>query len=650
MVDDNPTNPTDNRPFADIIDARLSRRSMLGGSLAAAAATFFVGTGVAAAEKPAPGNASSRPAFAGKKGKGGDLLGFDAIPLSDAKSTVKVPEGYTAQVILPWGTAIFDEFTDGIPTSAADQAGKIGLGHDGMWFFPTNRSGSEGVLCLNHEYGTNPHAAQALGVNFVDYDYANPPSMELVELSQALHGVSVVKIRQNGSGGWEVVKDTSTNRRITGNTPVTFSGPVAGSPLLENPIGNGFAGTLNNCGSGKTPWGTYLTAEENFNGYFGANGTFVADESQQRYGFSDNGFGYGWHVQDPRFDLTNADYAYEGNRFGWIVEIDPMDAAVPAVKRTALGRVKHEAIEIVEGKGKRIVGYMGDDQRFDYVYKFVSADNWKSMRARGISPLDEGTLYAAHYDEDGTGEWLPLTLDNVNPARVATGKAPFADLAELLVNTRLAADAVGATPMDRPEWITADPNTDLIYVACTNNSRRTTADAANPRVDNESGHIIRMDDGDFVGTSFTWEIFLLAGDPANLDPGKNDAGAEQFLDQDNKFSDPDAVYFDPYGRLWILTDGSQPAVDYSKDPSSTNNQMVVADPGSREVRRFLTGPAGCEVTGITPTLDDTVLFINIQHPGNGNPASSNFPSTVAGTVPRDATVVITKDGGGVIGS
>ncbi|MCO8126912.1 PhoX family phosphatase [Acidimicrobiia bacterium EGI L10123] len=630
-LEDLGSNPTDNRPFDDILTARIGRRAVLGGSLATAAITFLGTSPALAKGKPAPGNASSQPAFAGKKGKGGDLLGFDGIPLSAAKNGVVVPDGYTAQVILPWGTAILPGFSDGIPTSAADQEGKIGLGHDGMWFFPTNRSGSEGVLCLNHEYGTNSHLRNGLGE--IDSEIAEDDE-EFVKISQALHGVAVVKVRRSGDG-WAVVPDPATNRRITGNTEVAFSGPVADSPLLENSAGNGFAGTLNNCGSGRTPWGTYLTCEENFNGYFRRRAT--PTDADERYGLTGDGSRYGWHVHDDRFDLSKPEYANEANRFGWIVEIDPMDASVTPIKRTALGRVKHEAIEIVEGKGKRIVGYMGDDQANDYVYKFVSAANWKSMRARGISPLDEGTLYVARYDEDGTGQWLELSMD------VPALNARFSGMDDLLVHTRIAADIVGATPMDRPEWITVDPNTDLVYVACTNNSGRSTANGANPRTPNPSGHIVRMDDGDFVGTGFTWEIFLLAGDPDNPSDTSNGFGPPTDPTYAmNKFSDPDAVYFDPYGRLWILTDGGQ--------PEGRNNQMVVADPESAEVRRFLTGPAGCEVTGITPTMEDTVLFVNIQHPGNGSSAQSNFPSTADGVVPRDATVVITKDDGGVIGS
>lgn len=629
-LEDHGSNPTDNRPFHDILTARIGRRAVLGGSLATAAVTFLGASPALAQGKPAPGNASSKPAFAGKEGTGGDLLGFDGIPLSNAKNGVEVPPGYTAQVILPWGTAILPGFTDGIPSSAADQDGKTGLGHDGMWFFPTNRSGSEGVLCLNHEYGTNDHLANGLGGG----SPVARGDAEFVKLSQALHGVAVVRIRRTGSG-WAVVADPATNRRITASTEVTFSGPVADSPLLENAAGNPFAGTLNNCGSGRTPWGTYLTCEENFNGYFRRRST--PTEADERYGLTGDGSRYGWHVHDHRFDLSKAEYANEANRFGWIMEIDPMDADATPVKRTALGRLKHEAIEIVEGKGKRIVGYMGDDQADDYVYKFVSADNWKSMRARGVSPLDEGTLYVARYDEDGTGRWLELSMD------VPALAARFGGMDELLVNTRIAADLVGATPMDRPEWITVDPNTDLVYVACTNNSGRTVANEANPRTPNQSGHVVRMDDGGFVGTSFTWEIFLLAGDPDNSADTSNGFGPPTDPTYAmNRFSDPDAVYFDPYGRLWILTDGGQ--------PERSNNQMVVADPDSREVRRFLTGPAGCEVTGITPTMDDTVLFVNIQHPGNGSPGVSNFPSTDPQAVPRDATVVITKDDGGVIGS
>ena len=352
-------------------------------------------------------------------------------------------------------------------------------------------------------------------------------------------------------------------RRIvasTSTTPVEFSGPVAGHHLLKTPAGNSPAGTVNNCSNGETPWGTYLTCEENFNGYFGATGEWTATEEQERYGFSSGGFGYGWENFDDRFDLSNPDYVNEENRFGWVVEIDPMDPYSTPVKRTALGRIKHEGVELTIGKGGRVVAYMGDDQRFDYIYKFVSAGHWKRMKRQGINPLDEGTLYVAKFNDDGTGEWLELTIDN--PALAAR----FNDQAEILTYARLAADILGATPMDRPEWATVAPNGD-VYCTLTNNSRRTEADAANPLAPNPDGHIIKWHDSrKHVGTTFEWEIFIIA---------------ESTHGTEDTFSDPDGIWADPDGRLFIQTDGGQ------KD--GLNNQMLVADTMTGELRRLFTG-------------------------------------------------------------
>ena len=412
-------------------------------------------------------------------------------------------------------------------------------------------------------------------------------------------------------------------RRIHVNTPVEFSGPAANSPLLDTPAGNLPAGTVNNCGNGTTPWGTYLTCEENFNGYFGASSSFwTPTVEQERYGFSSFGFGYNWFPFDARFDLSDSNYTNEENRFGWIVEIDPRDASKPPVKRTALGRFKHEGAGMTVGKDDRAVVYMGDDQRFDYIYKFVSDRSYKTMLADGVSPLDEGQLFVARFNDDGSGDWLELTIDNPVLAN------RFSDQAEILVYARIAADLLGATPMDRPEWTTVAPNGD-VYCTLTNNSRRTQADAANPLVPNADGHIIRWQDSDtHTGTSFTWDIFLIA---------------EETHGTEESFADPDGLLADPDGRLFIQTDGGQ------KD--GLENQLLVADTVTKEVKRLFVGVPGCEITGITMTPDRTTMFINVQHPGNGDPTQTNFPATDDGvTIPRDCTVVLKRKNSGIIGS
>ena len=604
--DDAPaTNRSGNRPLEDIMSARMARRAVLGGTLAGAVSAFFV----------SPASAATR-ALNGAKNQSGrelpkTLIDFTAVPLQ-ASDRPTIAREYQYDILAPWG----EPLSPGTPdwswpvSSAAAQADQVGIGHDGMWFFPINGSNDHGVLVMNHEFGTNPHV----------FGEDAPTSAEQVTVSQNAHGCSALEIMRDDSGSWQIVQ-SDISRRITVNTPVDFSGPAAGSPLLANGAGNPTLGTLNNCANGYTPWGTYLTCEENFNGYFGTpDAEWEGDEYQQRYGFSPNGFGYGWHLYDPRFDLTNADYANEGNRFGWVVEIDPSRPDRNPVKRTALGRVKHEGAATTVGRGGRAVVYMGDDQRFDYIYKFVSASNYKSMIAKGQSPLDHGTLYAARFDEDGTGEWLELSLNN--PAVAAV----FSSMDEVLTFARVAADAAGATPMDRPEWTTVAPNGD-VYCTLTNNSRRTEPNAANPEAPNLTGHIIRWRDADHhVGTTFEWDFFVIASETTDTEYG---------------FGSADGIWADPDGRLFIQTDGAQ--------PGGNNDQMLVADTSTGEIRRMWTGVSGCEVTGIAVTPDRRTMFINIQHPGNGDPTRTLFPF-YEGPVPRDCTVVITRKDGGIVGS
>lgn len=642
--EDIPSNSSGNRPFHDVVNTVLSRRSVVKGSLSTAAAGFI-----------APQALAGKHGWNGKKWKkkpAKELVNFEPLSIADASADNSMPSiagDYEYQMLIPWGTPIepgATEAYEGDPSTrpSAEQASKqIGIGHDGMWFFPADRRNykyarhgfvldcNRGMLCINHEFGRNSHV---LGKN-------TPESLEDVRLSQNAHGVSVVAIRNHHHRGWQVVK-SKNSRRITVNTPVKFSGPAADSELLQNPNGNIPLGTVNNCGSGPTPWGTYLTCEENFNGYFGtsfvpdettsvdqANETFYANiddldraESLSRYGFSVTGFGYNWQFFDKRFDLEDEEYVNESNRFGWVVEIDPFDATQKPVKRTALGRFKHEAIAIAEAPNGRIAAYMGDDQRFDYCYKYVSDQPWETAIAEGKSPLDEGILYVARFNDDGSGDWLALNIDN--PALAAR----FEDQAELLINARIAADILGATPMDRPEWTTIGKDGE-VYWTLTNNSRRTEANAANPEAPNNDGHIIKTT-GDHLSTQFNWEIFLLSSTTR---------------DTEAVFTDPDAAWADPQGRLFIGTDGGQ--------PDGLEDQLVVIDTTKDvpEPKRLLTGVASDEITGFTVTPDYRTAFINIQHPGNGDPSSTNFPAAKDGvTIPRDCTLVIRRKDGGIIGS
>jgi hypothetical protein len=611
-----PSNKSGNRPFQDILAADMKRRDVMKGSLAAGATTFF-----------AAGFVQDADAF--QDAPFGRKINFTPVTLADAAaSDAKMPlisPDYEYQALIPWGDPLEPSGPAYVQrgNTSAEQTRQIGIGHDGMWFFPLKEDmeprlrrakiNQRGLLVINHEFGTNPHV---YGKDF-------PESLEDVRLSQHAHGVSVVRI-EDINDTWQTV-ESNLSRRIHVNTPVEFAGPAAGSDLLATPNGNVPLGTVNNCGNGTTPWGTYLTCEENFNGYFGANNvetTWVPTVEQDRYGFSENGFGYGWHVFDKRFDLSDPDYKNEENRFGWMVEIDPYEPTKKPMKRTAMGRFKHEGSCYREADDGRIAFYMGDDQRFDYIYKYLSARPWRDMVAEGVSPLDEGTLFVAQFQEGGVGEWLPLTPDNPNIVSYST-------LEEILVYARIAADEAGATPMNRPEWTATAPD-GTIYVTLTNNSQLTaeTANVANPLETSSDGHIIRFKDNDVNNTSFQWEIFLVSA---------NTHGTEE------SFSDPDGIAVDNRGRVFILTDGGQ------KD--GLQDQMAVADALTGEVKRLFMGVNGDEITGFAHTPDRKTVFINIQHPGNGDPSATNFPAEPDGvTIPRDSTIVIRRKDRGRVGT
>jgi uncharacterized protein len=638
--DDASSNRSGNRPFREILDVRLSRRDMVRGGTVLAAAGFLGMAGGLANQAEA---ASNQPPTGAPSGSGhGSLLGFTPIAPNQLDA-ITVPDGYFAEVLIPWGTPILPggpAWKKDASNSAAEQELQVGMHHDANCYFPIGKGDQvnrRGLLVTNHEYTDNT----------ILYTDGNAVlTEEKVNKALAAHGVSIVEIELQ-EGSWQVV-ESAYARRITGNTPVEFSGPVSiNHPKMQS--NNAPMGTLNNCSYGETPWGTYLACEENFNGYFGTTDTtWVRTPEQQRYGLDAVGFGYRWHQASPRFDI--AANPNEANRFGWVVEIDPFDPSAKPVKRTALGRVKHEGATVWESRG-RVVVYTGDDQDRDYLYKFVSAAPWRAMRALGQSPLDHGTLYVAKFSDDGTGTWLPLTFGE-GPLTTANG---WADQADVLLRTRQAADAVGATPLDRPEWITVHPKTEEVFLTLTNGTAGPSG--INPRDPNPYGHIIkwREHDNDHTSTSFEWDIFLLAGDPA-YDPQTD-------LDDSNMFGSPDGLWFDHDGRLWIQTDisnSSQNRADRGYDRIG-NNQMLVADPSTGEVRRFLVGPRGCEITGIDVTPDRRTMFVNVQHPGEsttfwGNPtpanprAVSNWPDFDPDGRPRAATVVVRKHDGGVIGT
>jgi secreted PhoX family phosphatase len=438
---------------------------------------------------------------------------------------------------------------------------------------------------------------------------------------------------------------------------MAIAGPAAGAPQMKTAAdasGAECLGTLNNCANGYTPWGTYLTCEENWDMYFANSGVLTADH--RRNGIVAAGRGYRWHEFDERFDAGK--HPNEPHRFGWAVEIDPYDPQSKPIKRTALGRFGHEGACHTVGSDGRVTVYMGDDRQFEYIYKFVSRDAWNPKdRNANRSLLDHGTLYVAKFNADGSGTWVELTFGK-NGLDATSG---FRDQADVLIRTRVAGDVVNATKMDRPEWIAVHPGSKEVYCTLTNNVRRGAdqapagTDAANPRVDNSFGHIIRWREagGDPAALKFQWDIFVLAGDPqhANVNKRGNIKG--------DAFGSPDGLWFDDGGILWIQTDVSTSVLHQGDYQFMGNNQMLAADIKTGEIRRFLTGPNGCEITGISQTPDGRTMFVNIQHPGEtaserSDPkapkAVSTWPDGAAGGRPRSSTIVIRKNDGGVIGS
>jgi len=664
--DERPSNTSANPTFYDVVDARTSRRGFILGSLAALATGLYAAPAV-----------TSKAALASSTATSG-LLGFKPVPVS-VEDTVIVPEGYKVQVLAPWGTPINGASPAWQPgaVTGADQAAQVGTHHDGMHFFPIEGSSEDGLLVMNHEY-VEPrffHAAkwkgQKLDNETVVFDANGMRDADEVLAEINGHGCSVIRIRKGADGNWAIVEDPM-NRRITGLTPMEIAGPVRGSAHVVtkySPDGTMTRGTINNCAHGVTPWNTYMSAEENWAGYF--VNTDKTDQKADlprehaRYGVPTDVSRYAWEKAAGgddafiRFDASSKaagpaeDYRNEPNAFGWIIEFNPYDPASVPKKRTALGRFAHEGIVFAPvSAGKPVVCYSGDDARFEYIYKFVSARPYDPATADG-SLLDEGTLYAAKFNADGSGEWLAL----VPGQNGLTPENGFADLTDILVNTRLAADKAGATKMDRPEWGAVDPNTGEVYFTLTNNTRRalTQVDAVNPRAENAFGQIVRWryENADHTAGRFAWDLFVLAGNKASSKLFNGQALGEESI-----FACPDGLWCDANSRLWIQTDMGDigPPFKGPLEPFGTN-QMLAADPKTGEVRRFLTGPWGQEITGVITTPDQKTMFVNVQHPGGhatdeqfaAGDFGSGFPDR-NGTVPRSATLVITRVDDGVIGA
>ncbi|MEO1310920.1 MAG: PhoX family phosphatase [Pseudomonadota bacterium] len=641
---DNSENQTSNprvragaRTIAEIIDSRLSRRGFVGGLAATS------GLLLAACEKTGGAGADAKT-----RGGPAPVFDFDEITRG-VDETHHLPNGYVADIVIRWGDPLFADspLFDPDAQSETAQLRQFGYNNDYLGFIPLPagaEGAARGLLCVNHEY-----ASTLLMLPGVAATYPRSMTRERCLTEMAAHGGSIVEVVRTAAG-WAAVVDGAYNRRITAHaTPMELTGPAAGSPRLqttEDPSGRTVAGTMNNCAGGITPWGTWLTAEENFNGNFlGESPTDHPEAANhERYGVPGGWYQWGRHFD--RFDVAKE--PNEPNRFGWIVEIDPMDPTSTPKKRTALGRFKHEGAESVVAPDGRVVLYMGDDQRFDYVYKFVTAERFDAENpAVNRDLLDDGTLYVARFDEDGSVAWLALNHGD-GPLTSENG---FRSQADVLIETRRAADLLGATPMDRPEDVEPDPRTGKVWVMLTNNSRRTEdqIDAANPRAENRFGHIIEITepDGDFTATRSRWEILVRCGDPSVAEVG---ATWNPLTSDDGWYGSPDNCALDPAGRLWVATDGNQAT-------GAADGVWAMETTGARRgtSTAFFRAPVGAEVCGPRFTDDGETLFVAVQHPGDGDGASFEAPTTrwpdfEDGVPPRPSVLAIRKSDGGPIGS
>jgi hypothetical protein len=655
--DDIGSNPTANRSFAEVLEARLSRRDALKGLMATTALT-------------------AGAAIAGRLGIGAAEAAASTTTLTFAElahgvdENMHVADGYGAEVLIRWGDPMFTDSPEWDPANqtAAAQEKQFGYNADYVGYFPLPMGSTipdHGIMVVNHEYTNTNLMFPGLGVE----GYEDKVTAEQVEIELAAHGASVIEVRRE-SGKWTYVKDSPYNRRITlRSTEMLVSGPAAGHDRLKtsaDATGTKVIGTINNCAGGKTPWGTVLIAEENFHQYFSGDPAGLPDEKlYKRLGIKGEPE-YGWwgkHV--ARFDVTKE--PNEPNRFGWMIEFDPYDVNSTPVKRTALGRFKHEGANTTVNPDGRVVVYTGDDERFEYLYRFVSAGTFDANnRDANGNLLDEGTLSVAKFNDDGTLTWLNLVFGE-GPLTAENG---FASQADVVIEARRASDLLGATPMDRPEDVEPNPVTNVVYLALTNNSNRLAADdpeakpgktpdAANPRAKNSFGHILAMTppgapgaNADHAAETFTWDIPILAGDPKNPDHG---AKYNPDTTANGWFAAPDNVAFDSTGRLWIATDngGNWTKVGFADGIYGCD----VDGKGAYLTKHIFHVPIGAEMCGPEFTPDDQTLFCAVQHPASDGVENSTFdtpatrwPDFKDGVPPRAAVVFITKNGGGVIGT
>ncbi|PWR19167.1 PhoX family protein [Zavarzinia compransoris] len=636
--DDLPSNESTATPFAAVLEERLSRRGMLALGVAATALGVFGGI-----------RAKDAQAAEGDKPAPKSTLTFAEVPHGQDENA-HAPEGYETQVLIRWGDPVLPGAPafDPLKQTAAAQAKQFGYNNDMIAWFPLpygSTAADHGLLAINHEY-TDPHV---MFPGFADEKAAFKDTTEdQVEVELAAHGISVIEVKREG-GKWQVVADSKYARRINLlDSPAVLSGPVAGHDKVKtsaDATGTKVIGTINNCAGGWTPWGTYLSGEENFHQYFAGK---TEAPIHNRYGIKGKPEYPAWGKHFARFNVEKE--PNEPNRYGWVLEVDPYDADAVPKKRTALGHFKHENATTALTADGRLAVYSGDDERFEYVYRFITKGkvDLKDRKANA-DLLDEGTLYVARFGADGQVTWLPL----VHGQGPLTAENGFNSQADVLLETRRAADLLKPTPMDRPEDVETNPVTGKVYIALTKNDRRTPdqVDAANQRFNNVYGHIIEMIpptvDGkvDHGADSFAWDIFIRAGDPSNKASGaKFGAGTSK----DGWFANPDNIAFDRQGRLWVLTDGF-PDFDVADGLWACDTE----GDARAQARHFFAVPQGAEMCGGAFNGDDTAIFLSVQHPGEDSmydKPSTRWPDFKDGMPPRPAVVVVVKKDGGVIGS
>ncbi|MBI3436322.1 MAG: PhoX family phosphatase [Proteobacteria bacterium] len=647
-AEDTGVNPSANATIGDVIAARFARRDLLKGALGVTAIAATAGTMAWLRADPAVAQAASRFAFS--------ELAAGADP------DHHVAQGYAADVLIRWGDPVLADAPAFDPRrqSAAAQKMQFGYNNDFLGYFPMPGAANpsrHGLLVVNHEYTNEELMFPGLGrQDLKEVGFAGMTE-QLVGVEMAAHGGSVIEVRR-GEDRWSVVVDSRYARRIDLDTPMQIDGPAAGHARMRtaaDPSGRRVRGMINNCAGGVTPWGTWLTCEENINYYFSGTMAQTAAEFRNHQRLRIPANGYAWGRYHDRFDIGKV--PNEANRFGWVVEIDPFDPAAMPRKRTALGRFKHEgAAGIINSDGRYVI-FSGDDERFEYVYRFVTrarVDLTNPRANRDI--LDDGTLAVARYNTDGTLDWLAL-VHGEGPLTPANG---FASQADVVIEARRAADLLGATKMDRPEDIEASTATRKVYVVLTNNNRRTAqqVDAANPRADNNFGHIIEMipPDGDNAAARYTWNILVRCGDPAVAAVG---ATFNPQTSRDGWFGMPDNLAFDHQGRLWIATDGNS-----AGRTGRTDGLWAMETEGAARAtsKHFYRVPVGAEMCGPVFTPDDETLFVAVQHPGEAgaagpdagaatyeNPAT-RWPDFHPDMPPRPSVVAITRRGGGRIAS